>query len=424
MDDDPQLSELDVGGERLRAEYLGGVRDFSERSISDVRLVEVELAQCDFTGTQFTNCVFGGVTFDNGVFDRARFKRCNVTGSRFQGASLKEVDLNPSVFHRADFFMASLKGANFLNCDASGAFFGRADLREASLYGGNFAEACFVLTDLTGSTLVGAGFENAIVKGFNFINTETIAKNARLLEQSLGQRKQFKAILERKFHGLEDMAMSFARQHLAEGEVPASMDEARRFIERLDSGFESLRRFLLASGCDPEEVARMGQAADKKQEDYPRVFISYSSEDEEVAARLFSTLTAFEVDTWFAPESMRGGRKIHEQLREAIGERDKIIFLLSEASMKSSWVASELQWAAGRELDSGEQILFPIRIVPFEAVRKWTLFDADVGQDIAKYVRQYFVPDFSAWQDEEALARLIERLLRDLRISQQSQPPP
>jgi hypothetical protein len=81
------------------------------------------------------------------------------------------------------------------------------------------------------------------------------------------------------------------------------------------------------------------------------------------------------------------------------------------------------KWAAGRELDSGEQVLFPIRIVPFEAVRKWTLFDADVGQDIAKYVRQYFLPDFSAWQDEEALARLTERFLRDLRLSQQSQPP-
>jgi hypothetical protein len=110
-------------------------------------------------------------------------------------------------------------------------------------------------------------------------------------------------------------------------------------------------------------------------------------------------------------------------VKEAIAERDKIILVLSDASLKSRWVASEIQWAAGREIGSGQQILFPIRIVPFDAVRKWTLFDSDLGEDIAKYVRQYFVPDFSEWQDVEALARMTERFLRDLRLSQQADPP-
>jgi hypothetical protein len=305
-----------------------------------------------------------------------------------------------------------------------GAYFGQADLRDASLWGGDFSRAWFVMATLTGSTLVGANFENAVVRGINLIDSGTIAKNAQLLQQTLGQRKQFEASLAKAVPGFEHLAISLAGQHLTEGEQPLTMNELRRHLERLDAQFDFLRRFLLASGCDPDEVAKMTQASNNKHGDYPRVFISYSSEDEEFAGRLCSSLTAFGVDTWFAPEKMRGGRKINEQLQEAIADRDKIILVLSEASMQSRWVASELQWAAGRELDTGEQILFPVRIVSFETVKKWTLFDADFGQDVAKYVRQYFVPDFSGWRDEEALARVTERLLRDLRLSQDSQTPP
>ena len=417
MEAEPHESQLNDEGERLRDEYVRGVRDFSNRQIADVRLVDTDFAKCDFAATRFTNCVLGGVTFNDGTFDGARFERCNVSGSRFQRASLRHAVFNPSVFRGADFFQASLSGADFLNCDASGAYFGLADLRDASLYGGAFVESWFLMTNLKGSTLVGANFENARVLAFNLIDAETLTKNGLLLRQTLGQRKHLNDALARATPVTMSLATVIARGYLDEGQEPMPIDQLPAFIERLDKQFEHLRRFLLASGCNPQEVARMGQAADKQHADYPRVFISYSSADEELATHLYASLTAFGVDAWFAPEKMQGGRKINEQIEEAIAERDKLILVLSEASMNSRWVASELQWAAAREISSGQQILFPIRIVPFEAVRQWTLFDADVGQDVAKYVRQYFVPDFSAWRDGEALARLTERFLRDLRLS-------
>jgi hypothetical protein len=270
---------------------------------------------------------------------------------------------------------------------------------------------------LTGSTLVGADFENVKVQFFNFINSDTIVKNALLLRQTLGQRARLEEILSAASPVTLNLAASFAKQSLNEGGEPLPIEEIPAFLDRLDRMHVHLRRFLLASGCNSEEVERMDQDADKESQDYPRVFISYSSDDEGFATSLYSVLTEYGVDAWFAPENMRGGRKINEQLEEAIAERDKIILILSEASMRSPWVKSELEWATDREINAGEQILFPIRVVPFDAVRRWKLFDADLGQDVAKYLRQYFVPDFSGWENATALARLTERLLTDLRLS-------
>ena len=61
-------------------------------------------------------------------------------------------------------------------------------------------------------------------------------------------------------------------------------------------------------------------------------------------------------------------------------------------------------------------MLFPIRLVSFEAIRKWECFDADIGKDSAREVREYFVPDFSKWRDRVAYEKTFERLLDDLNV--------
>ena len=44
-------------------------------------------------------------------------------------------------------------------------------------------------------------------------------------------------------------------------------------------------------------------------------------------------------------------------------------------------------------------------------------YDADTGKDLATEIREYFIPDFSAWkQDEDAYKGSFARLLRDLRV--------
>lgn len=113
--------------------------------------------------------------------------------------------------------------------------------------------------------------------------------------------------------------------------------------------------------------------------------------------------------------TFKGGKKIHEQIDEAIRIYDKLLLILSDASMYSNWVKTEIANARAREEQQNRHMLFPITVVPFERIRAWKLFDADTGIDSAREIREYFIPDFSNWKDHDAYQKAFERLLRDLK---------
>jgi hypothetical protein len=144
-------------------------------------------------------------------------------------------------------------------------------------------------------------------------------------------------------------------------------------------------------------------------------FISYSSQDEAFARRLHERMRAERLRVWFAPEDLKGGQKLHEQVEEAIRIYDKLVLLLSEHSIRSEWVQHELRRARRAEIQSQRRKLFPIRLIDFEALAEWECPDSRTGGDLAEEVRQYFIPDYSDWKDHDAFERAFTRLLRDLK---------
>ncbi|MFL6257964.1 MAG: toll/interleukin-1 receptor domain-containing protein [Pyrinomonadaceae bacterium] len=147
-------------------------------------------------------------------------------------------------------------------------------------------------------------------------------------------------------------------------------------------------------------------------------FISYSTRDEEFARRLYSRMRDEKLRVWFAPEDMKGGQKLYEQIERAIQLHDRLLLVLSESSMQSEWVINEIQKARETEIREGRRKLFPIAIVEFEKVKAWRRFDADSGKDLAKEVREYFIPDFSNWKEHDAFEKAFARLLLDLRAEE------
>jgi hypothetical protein len=111
---------------------------------------------------------------------------------------------------------------------------------------------------------------------------------------------------------------------------------------------------------------------------------------------------------------MQGGKKVHEQIDEAIRVYDKLLLILSPDSMASEWVKTEVFKAREREIRENRRVLFPIRLCSFEALRDWKLFDADTGKDLAREIREYFIPDFSNWTNPAAYSKAFDRLLKDL----------
>jgi len=95
--------------------------------------------------------------------------------------------------------------------------------------------------------------------------------------------------------------------------------------------------------------------------------------------------------------------------------RYPLLLILSPESMKSEWVKTEIAKARKREVREKRQVLFPIRLCSFEALRDWECFDADTGKDSAREIREYYIPDFSNWKDHDSYQEAFARLLRDLK---------
>ena len=150
---------------------------------------------------------------------------------------------------------------------------------------------------------------------------------------------------------------------------------------------------------------------------YYSSFISYSTKDEEFCQILHASMKVNGLTVWFAPENMKGGKKIHEQITSEIHKHDKLILVLSHASMNSPWVKLEIQRARNREKEESRRILFPIRLVSFDQLKNWELITSD-GEDLAEEIRQYYIPDFTQWNNNDTFRKEFLMLLNSLEQSE------
>lgn len=185
---------------------------------------------------------------------------------------------------------------------------------------------------------------------------------------------------------------------------------------RAEDALKASQRLVSRVGSLWKVAEKLDSPVDFGQVPYHSVFISYSTLDDEFGQKLYDSLDEAGIRVWFAPHDIRPGKKIHHQVYSAIEQYDKLLLVLSGASMKSEWVGTELYKAREREREQGVQMLFPVRLVPFETVKTWKAFDADSGRDLAREIREYFIPDFSGWRDESVFRREVERLIEALMV--------
>ena len=120
-------------------------------------------------------------------------------------------------------------------------------------------------------------------------------------------------------------------------------------------------------------------------------FFRYAASDQEFVRRLHADLQNNSVCCWFAPEDMKIGAKILDALDEAIRLRDKVLLVLSGASIISEWVEDEVTKAFAEERQRGGTVLFPVRLddAVFATKEAWALKLRDNRN----------IGDFRGWQD-------------------------
>ena len=261
-----------------------------------------------------------------------------------------------------------------------------ADLRQVDIFGKNLSGANLSGTNIYGAILIGTNFHGANLDGMNLTDAgvgATIFTNVDLSGVK----------------GLETVS------HLG----PSSIG--------IDTIYKSKGKiphiFLRGAGVPENFIEYMASLVGTGIEFYS-LFISYSTKDQEFADRLHADLQDKGVRCWFAPHNVKGGKKLHEQIDEAIRLYDKLLLILSPASMESEWVKTEISKARKREVKEDKRVLFPIRLCSYEALRDWECFDADAGKDSAREIREYFIPDFSNWKDHDSYKLAFDKLLNDL----------
>ena len=314
----------------------------------------------------------GWVDFLRSDLRNANFFKAKMPGSNFTGALLDNANFVESVLIEATFRDAVLPGANFEAADL-----GRANLREAYLVNCNFRNAILTETDFTEAVFQNTDFTGATIGNTTFGGND--------LSDVLG--------LEHVVHrGPSDIGVRTI--YRSNGEVP------EQFLRGcgLPDGFVMYAKSLVGAALE-----------------FYSCFISYSSRDQAFADRLYADLQSKGVRCWFAPHHAKAGKKLHEQIDDAIRLHDKLLLILSEDSMNSEWVRTEISKARQREKRDRRRVLFPISLVAFNLIRDWECFDADTGKDSAREIREYFVPDFSDWKNHDSYQQEFQKLIRDLK---------
>jgi uncharacterized protein YjbI with pentapeptide repeats len=313
------------------------------------------------------------------VLSRRDLHGLDLSQAAFAFTDLRYAKLDSARLHRTDLTAANLSYASLArailtDADLVGADLSYANLRGAVLLGANLSGARVTGTDFRGA-LVGSDFGN-----LDLSEATGLAEVVHEAPSTIGIDTIYKS----------------------KGKIPES--------------------FLRGCGVPEGFITQMSSLIDAQDGiQFYSCFISYSSKDEEFARRLHKRMRDGRLRVWFAPEDVKGGEKLYDQIDTAIRIFDKLLIVLSEASLQSEWVMTELRNARKAECQSGKRKLFPVRLVDYDTLRDWTCFDADTGKDLAVELREYFIPDFSNWKDENRFEAAFSRLLKDLRADEPAQ---
>jgi uncharacterized protein YjbI with pentapeptide repeats len=293
----------------------------------------------------------------------------------------------------------------------------RANLRDKYLSGfdlsrANLTDADLSDTDLVGADLSGANLSGGVLARTNLFKANLTGVNlskTMIIKAHLSQARLENAIFGETVVALTDLSEAIGLdtiRHESNSEMGSSVFTKPGHLLPL--------QFLRGAGIAEQLITFLPTLSEGGIEFYS-CFISYATADQEFVERLFADLQASGVRCWFAPHDMKGGRKIQDQIDQAIRVYDRTLLVLSDASLRSSWVNTEVIKARKREVESQRRVLFPVRLMSFEKLRDWEIFDADSGKDSAREIREYFIPDFSRWKDNDSYREAFGRLLRDLK---------
>jgi len=346
-----------------------------------------DLVRADLTKSHLIDANLKDAFLDNACIEWSNLERINLEWANLKGSRLKGTILKDAFMRNADLTEANLTYVNLRDANLRETIFKNANLTFANLTGADLRGA-----DLTGADLTGADLTEVNL-------TEVKLKNTIVSKASFGQTA-FGDLNLSEAYGLE-----------------SCRNNGKSFID-----FQTLQKsgklpinFLRGCGLSDSYIDTI-QSQFEQPLKYYYCFISHSIEDKEFAEMLYSDLQKKGIRVWYAPHDLHAGKKIIEQVEVGIKHTDKLLLILSDSSMDSNWVKTEITKAFKKSKEIDQQVLFPISLTKFESLRDWECFDSNYGHDLANEIREYHIPNFENWEDHKEYKKNFDKLVESLKI--------
>jgi uncharacterized protein YjbI with pentapeptide repeats len=286
-------------------------------------------------------------------------------GAGWSGVDLIGADLRGARLRGTNLAWANLVGATLYQADLQDALLNNSNLQGSNLSGSNLSRANIAGCSLLMSNLRGARFEGAYLASTIFSDTDLTGATG----------------LETCRHG-----------------GPSTID-----YRTLTSYGLLPPSFLRACGL-PDDFVRYILTL---RSEFASCFISHSTRDVEFVEPLYADLKSAGVSCWLSREDLVPGARMLKEFQAAIARNDRLLVVCSEASIKSDWVADEVNRAFALESERGTEVVMPVRIDD-------SIFATDVDWAV-KLRDSRHIGDFTSWGEQEAYRRSLDRLLDALR---------
>jgi uncharacterized protein YjbI with pentapeptide repeats len=344
--------------------------------------------QIDLSGTDLSN-----LDLSMGNFSPAHVSGSTINGIPVVssvGLQLPQVNLSLTNLQNADFNHANLAGAKLRGAHLSGTNFAhtnlsQADLSYANIHYTNFSWANMTGVNFTGAEIAWASFSRTDLSETDMSQT-TMGWNI-FVTSGLGMVK-----------GLDTV------RH----DAPSSLD-----IYTILLSHGKIPEIFLRNAGVPQNLIEYAHSLINVPLQYYTCFISHSSKNQDFVGRLYADLQNKGVRCWLALYDMRTGDKIRECIDETIHLYDKVLLILSEHAVASSWVETEVETALEKERQMQERgnpqtVLFPIRLddTILHTTKPW-----------AKEVRRRHITDFTGWKQHDDYQKAFHQLIHNLKAS-------
>jgi len=294
---------------------------------------------------------------------------------------------NPGVIpdlSNASIVRADLSGAGLTDANLSGAGLMEANLSGAGLIEANLRGAILIGANLKGAGLMEANLIGAFLDNSDF--TQTFVGGTVFGDNDLSTVKGLETVRH-----LGPSTIGIDTIYKSKGNIPEA--------------------FLRGAGV-PEDFIVYMKSLVGKVIDFYSCFISYSTQDDDFAQRLYADLQAKNVRCYKFDRDAKWGEPVWGEIDTAIRHYDKLVVICSQHSLQSPPVIREIERALQKEDREHRNVLFPIRIDDY-------LFDEWDHPRKADVVSKV-IGDFRGWENQATYAEAFPRFLDALNRPQQA----